>query len=284
LLSWRETIAGGILLNTHLSLEIAVAVIGLRLGLLSPATNAAIVVFAVLTVFLMPILFNAILPPADEDEKEKFILIFGAKGSLSFQVANELQDHGETIKFIDPDPALREQAEQKGFEAITAAITEGCFRDIGTDSIRNFLVLGTTDERNLSVGTAAICAGVQDVTAMVHQPAAIPKFQKAGLIPFSPGVYQAPLLSMLVRNPSMFGLLTSTTDNQDIYELELRNQELDGQRVRHLQLRDNVLVVSIVRKREQLIPHGNMRLQLGDRMTILGNLDSLESAKALLEG
>jgi Trk K+ transport system NAD-binding subunit len=89
---------------------------------------------------------------------------------------------------------------------------------------------------------------------------------------------------MLVRNPGMFGLLTSTTDDQDIYEIKMLNQELDGQRVRHLQLRDNVLVVSIIREKEQLIPHGNMRLQLGDRMTVLGKLESLESTKELLEG
>lgn len=284
LLSWRETIAGGLLLNTHLSLEIAVAVIGLRLGLLSPATNAAIVVFAVLTVFLMPLFFNAVQPAPEEDESKKFILIFGAKGSLGYQVAQELEGHGERVKFVEPDSALQEQVRRKGFEIISAEMTEGCFREIGPAGIRNFLVLGTTDERNLSVSKAAICAGVENVTAMVYQPAEIPKFKKTGVIPFSPGVYQATLLSMLVRNPSMFSLLTSTTDNQDIYELELFNQELDGQRVRHLQLRDNVLVVSIVRKNEQLIPHGNMRLRLGDRMTLLGKLDALESAKALLKG
>lgn len=284
LLPWRETLAGGLLLNTHLSLEIAVAVIGLRLGLLSPATNAAIVVFSVLTVFFMPILFNAIQPPAEDEEKEKFILIFGAKSSLSFQIAQELKGHGEIVKFVDPDAGLRQQAEEKGFETIDAEVSEGCFKDIGPANIRNFLVLGTTDKRNLSVSKAAICAGVKNVTAMVYQPAEIPKFQEAGVSPFSPGVYQASLLSMLVRNPGMFSLLTSTTDNQDIYELELRNNDLDGKRVRHLQLRDNVLVVSIVRETEQLIPHGNMRLQLGDRMTLLGNLDSLESAKALLDG
>ena len=51
-ISWRETFAGALLLNTHLSLEIAVAVIGLRLGLLSPASNAAIIVFAIHDGFL----------------------------------------------------------------------------------------------------------------------------------------------------------------------------------------------------------------------------------------
>ena len=284
ILPWRETIAGALLLNTHLSLEIAVAVIGLRLGLLSPATNAAVVVFAVLTVFLMPVLFNAIQPSPDEDENKKFILIFGAKNSLSYQVANELQGHGEKVKFIEPDKTFAEQARQKGFEVIVTEVGEESFRKIGVSSIRNFLVLGTADDRNLKVSKSAIYAGIESVTAMVYQPAEIPAFQEVGIQPFSPGVYQASLLSMLVRNPGMFSLLTSTTDQQDIYELQLLNQELDGKRVRHLQLTGDVLIVSIVRNREHLIPHGNMRIELGDRMTILGSLDALEGAKALLEG
>ena len=283
-LPWRETFAGALLLNTHLSLEIAVAVIGLRLGLLTPATNAAIVVFAVLTVFLMPILFTAIQPSPEEDKNKKFILVFGAKNSLSYQVANELQGHGEAVKFIEPDPTLVAQAQEKGFDVIQSDLHEESLREIGTSNISNFLVLGTADERNLKVSKAAIYAGMETVTALVYQPAEIPKFQEIGVNPFSPGLYQASLLSMLVRNPGMFSLLTSTTDQQDIYELELRNQELDGKRVRHLNLQDNLLVVSIVREKELLIPHGNMRLQLGDRMTLLGNLDSLESAKALLDG
>ena len=281
LLSWRETFAGALLLNTHLSLEIAVAVIGLRLGLLSPATNAAVIVFAILTVFLMPVLFNALQPPIVEEE-DKFILIFGAKGDFSYQVARELLDQGETVKFIEPDSALGDRTQQKGFEVISADINEKSLSKIGPPKIRNFLVLGTTDERNLSVSKAAVCAGVETVTAMVNQPSEIPQFQEIGVQPFSPGVYRSALLSMLVRNPDMFNLLTSATDQQTIREYQLCNPGLDGKRVRHLQLTGDLLIVSISREGELLIPHGNMRVHLGDHMTVLGNIEALENVRILL--
>jgi Kef-type K+ transport system membrane component KefB len=280
-ISWRETFAGALLLNTHLSLEIAVAVIGLRLGLLSPATNAAVIVFAILTVFLMPVLFNALQPPTVQ-EAEKFILIFGAKDDFSYQVAQELQDQGETVKFIEPDPSLGERTIQKGFEVFPSEVTEETLCEIGPPKIRNFVILGTTDERNLSVSKAAVCAGVNNITSMVNQPAVIPEFQEIGVQPFSPGVYRSALLSMLVRNPDMFNLLTSTTDQQNIRELQLRNPGLDGKRVRHLQLTGDLLIVSISREGELLIPHGNMRVHLGDRMTILGSPDAVESASTLI--
>jgi Kef-type K+ transport system membrane component KefB/Trk K+ transport system NAD-binding subunit len=283
LLTWKETIAGALLLNTHLSLEIAVAVIGLRLGLISPATNAAVIVFAILTVLLMPIMFNALQPPM-VDRREQFILVFGAKNDLSIQVARDLKARGESVKFIEPNPTLVEQATDRGFEVISAEVTEDAICKIGPGKIRHFLVLGTTDEVNLSASKAAVCAGVESIVSMVNQPTVIPEFRAIGVKPFSPAVYRTTMLSMLVRNPDLFNLLTSTTDDQDIREIQLCNPVLDGLRVRHLHLSGDLLIVSISREGEILIPHGNMRVHRGDRMTVLGNLDSLQKAQSLLEG
>jgi CPA2 family monovalent cation:H+ antiporter-2 len=155
---------------------------------------------------------------------------------------------------------------------------------IGAGKIRHFLVLGTTDEVNLLVSKAAICAGVESVVSMVNQPSVMSEFMNLGVKTFSPVVYRTAMLSMLVRNPDLFNLLTSTTDEQDIREMQLWNSSLDGKRVRHLQFSGDLLIVSISREGELLIPHGNMRVYRGDRMTVLGNLDSLQNAQTLLEG
>lgn len=282
-LSWKETFAGALLLNTHLSLEIAVAVIGLRLGLISPATNAAVIVFAILTVLLMPILFNALQPPV-VDRREQIVLLFGAKSDLSLQIARDLKTRGDVVKFVEPDPSLAEQATERGFEVITAEVNEEVFHQIGIEKIRHFLVMGTTDDVNLSASKAAVCAGVESVVSLVNQPSVIPEFREIGVKPFSPAVYRTAMLSMLVRNPDLFNLLTSTTDEQDIREMQLCNPSLDGKRVRHLHLSGDLLIVSISREGELLIPHGNMRVYQGDRMTVLGNLEALRNAQTLLEG
>lgn len=283
LLSWRETFAGAMLLNTHLSLEIAVAVIGLRLGLLSPATNTVIVVFAVLTVFLMPVLFNAIQPPIEDEEDGRFILIFGAKDDFSYQLAAELQKHGEKVKFIEPDAVLAERTRKRGFDVIQEQVSVETLLSLGPARVRNFLALGTTDERNLMVSKAAVDAGVESVIARINQPSWISEFQRNGVKPFSYGMYQAALFSLLVRNPDMFALLTSATEQKEIREIELRNPGLDGKRVRHLGISGDVLIVSISRQGELLIPHGNMRVHVGDHMTVLGSLDDISTVRALLQ-
>ena len=179
---------------------------------------------------------------------------------------------------------LKERTEQKGFDVFPLEATENNLCEIGPDRIRNFLVLGTTDEGNLAASKAAICAGIESVVALVNQPAETPHFTDIGVKPFSPGMYRANLLSMLVRNPDLFNLLTSTTDQQDIREMQLSNPALDGKRVRHLQLSGDLLIVSISREGELLIPHGNMHVQLGDQMTVLGSREGLQKAQSLLEG
>ncbi len=60
--SWRETLAGGALLSARLSLIIAASSIGLRLGLISDAVNASIVLTAAVTASLSPLIFNLLLP------------------------------------------------------------------------------------------------------------------------------------------------------------------------------------------------------------------------------
>ncbi len=58
--SFRDTIAGGILLSGRLSLIIAASIIGLKLGLVNEDVNSAIIVLAAATCILTPVLFNLV--------------------------------------------------------------------------------------------------------------------------------------------------------------------------------------------------------------------------------
>jgi Kef-type K+ transport system membrane component KefB len=99
--SWRDLFAGGFLLNTHLSLEVAVAVIGLRSGLFDQATSTSVIVFAVLTVLIMPLIFSLLAPPSPEADQPYYLLL-GA-GNLGITVAQQLRAHGDHVQFIPED-------------------------------------------------------------------------------------------------------------------------------------------------------------------------------------
>ena len=72
--TWRETLAGGALLSSHLSLEIAVAAIGVELGVIDQASNSAIVLMAIVTCTISPLIFNRISPAVDTVHR-KFVIV-----------------------------------------------------------------------------------------------------------------------------------------------------------------------------------------------------------------
>ena len=89
---WRQTLAAGSLLSARLSLIVAAAAVGVRLGLISDALNAAIILVAILTSILAPILFSLLFSAA-------------SAASLTATVALSARDLAP-VPLREPDPSL----------------------------------------------------------------------------------------------------------------------------------------------------------------------------------
>jgi Trk K+ transport system NAD-binding subunit len=66
-------------------------------------------------------------------------------------------------------------------------------------------------------------------------------------------------------------------ENQDSMDVEIRNEDIHGMRLRDLRLPSDVLVLSVRRRGQLLVSHGYTRLRLGDIMTLVGSKKSLEA-------
>ncbi len=279
-LSWRETLAGGFLLNTHLSLEIAVAVLGLRSGLLTPAGKTTITLFAILSVLIMPMIFGY-LAPAIKPKKKEMIAIFGA-GRKGLDLAKELTSHGELVLFLDDEARIVKQAIENGFDA--EQIVNSQVSDIlDPNKIKPFVTLCQDDKQNLSLSRIAAAKGIQHIVACVHDLSYIQDFKKLNVQTYIPEKSQSTMLALMARNPDVFSLLTSTTDEKDVREIFLQNPNLAGKRLRDLKLPGDLWILAIRRSGELMIPHASDRLELGDRLTILGTLEELDEGYELLE-
>jgi Kef-type K+ transport system membrane component KefB/Trk K+ transport system NAD-binding subunit len=281
MLSWRETLAAAALLNTHLSLEIAVAVIGLQLGLISEASNVTIILFAIITVLVMPLLFNRWMPSRPAHEK-RYMLLYSAE-DLGMQVANVLRQHGENILFLEPEARLVEMARRAGFEAERVDSVIEYLAKGQNDAIQGLIVLSGEDTRNLLVCRAAASQGIDNILTMVNDPVLLPEYRSLGVKTFAPAIYRPALLALMARSPAVFELLTSSTDSQDVREVHLRNPRLAGQSLKTLGLPGNLLVLAVNRDGDLIIPHGSTRLESGDRLTLLGNPEGLSETAAWLE-
>ncbi len=112
--SWRETLAAGTLLSARLSLIIAASAIGLRLNIISTTVNSAIILVAILTVTLAPVLFVHTLPPRAE-EASQMVIVAGA-GELGIEVTRNLLAHNEHVLLVDMDETRINRARQRGAE------------------------------------------------------------------------------------------------------------------------------------------------------------------------
>ena len=282
IMSWREVLGGGLLLNTHLSLEIAVAVIGVRLEILSPATGTALVLFSVITVLLMPLLANALLP-IPVSRQDRWMLIYSAN-DLGMQVARELINRGEKVRFLENSHRLARTAQDAGFEVIYRENIDECLSEASKEYVQALLTLSVHDDRNLMVCNAAVCAGIDHVVALVNDPARLPEYTSLDVNTFNPALYQPSLLATLARSPDILKIVTTTSSDQGLSETAITNQDLDGRRVRTLGLPGNLLVLAVTRNGEMIVPHGNTRLKSGDKLTLFGNLQELGEANTLLRG
>jgi Trk K+ transport system NAD-binding subunit len=88
---------------------------------------------------------------------------------------------------------------------------------------------------------------------------------------------------ILARNPALFSLLTSTTDQQDVREVLLRNPLYAGSVIKNVSLPGNITIVAISRNGEFLVPHGYTRLEQGDRITLFGGTEEIQRLAERLE-
>ena len=282
--SWRDTFSSGLLLSARLSLIIAASSIGLRLGAISESTNAAIILIAALTATIAPLSFNSLQAGRKEEQQRRLTLIYGSN-DLAFQVARELQAHGGEICFVESEKDSAAKINEQGFEIeYNFGNLTGCIDSMPPNQIDAFLALGVNDASNLEACRAARARGIEHVITFVIEPLYLSEFKKLGVQTLTPSIHRSSLLALMARNPALFELMTSTTDDRDLRELILMNPDLHGKRLSEVRFPGDLLVLAIRRNDEVIVPHGTTRLAMGDHLTILGDLDVIQTAEEWASG
>jgi Kef-type K+ transport system membrane component KefB/Trk K+ transport system NAD-binding subunit len=281
--AWRETLAAGALLSARLSLIIATAAIGVRLGVISESVNAAIILVALITVTGAPLAFIGSFPGLAGGERRP-IIVAGAE-ELGLQVAEQLAAHQERVVLIDFDAQRLERARQHGFETLRARTD---FRDPSVAELLEHasVLVCTYNNPHLSYRvchTALTYYGIEHVVAEVNEPAQVPRFRDLGVTTTNAAMDRAALMALLVRSPAVYTLLTRTQGDKDVIEVVARGRRLVGKTLRQLPLPGDTLVLALRRGGELHVPHGSTELELGDRLTLAASQEWIEPARQLFE-
>ena len=279
--SWRKTLAAGTLLSSRLSLIIAASAIGMRIGVISEPFNAAIILVAIITVVIAPPLFVKMVP-RDDLEEDPAIVVMGA-GPLGLQVAQHVQGHGDPVIIIDEDPARIKRAARSGLEAVQAATDR--FDPLTEEILNktNRLVCVFSDiEKNFRIcERARTTYGIDHVVARLNVPGEISRFEKIGVTPLNPATDQAVLLGLIIRNPTMYELLTRSDDSRDLCEIAIRNPQYLNKPLKEIDFPGDLLVVAVRKKGELIVPRGDTILRMGDHLTVLGSNDCVGNTREL---
>lgn len=118
--------------------------------------------------------------------------------------------------------------------------------------------------------------GTKNLVVRLNDRGNFHRFQKLGALVVEPATAFVSLLDHFVRSPSATSLLLGMTENQDVIDFEIGNPDLHGVSIRDLRLPLDTIILSVRRGEHMMISHGYTRLEVGDWVTIVGSLESLE--------
>jgi Kef-type K+ transport system membrane component KefB/Trk K+ transport system NAD-binding subunit len=281
--NWRETFAGGFLISARLSLIIAASAIAVSLGLISEALNAAIILLAIVSCTLSPILFNRILPASEEKRRRGIILI--GQDQLTEFLVERLLTFNEPVAIICPDDSRK-----AAFQRLAVDFFEGCadlpaaFAKAGAADARVLVDLTMSSEETLNVCTIAReTYHIPLVISRISDVELIPRLQRLGVKVVQPTLATVMAIEGALRYPMIFDLLMDRGDGDiGVVELRIGNPSITDVPLRKMRLPGDALIVSMSREGNVMIPQGDLTFKLGDRVGIIGSSQSIERAAAML--
>ena len=208
------------------------------------------------------------------------ILIVGG-GDVGCALAHRLIRRGENVVVVDKDPENCRRVEGLGVPAV-----EGDAGDVAVltkAGIKNARYLvATTDQDGVNLLVCQVAKnkfglGGDKLVARVNDPKNLSTFRDLGIRSMSPITSAASILDNLITHPSLFSMY-ELGERGDIVEIPVANPEMIGTPVRDLQLPADVLIVLVRRGDATMIPHGDLVIESGDRVTFMGARGAVRKA------
>jgi monovalent cation:H+ antiporter-2, CPA2 family len=282
---WYDTktvLASGFLLTSTLSLVIAAATIGERINMITPEMSGTLILVAVLTSVITPIMFKKFFPQEVVMEK-KFKVAFIGANQLTMPVSLDLKSslYESTLYHIKQEKAEMQLANSL-FDVIEIDdYTIETFEK--TNLLESDIVVVTTGDDNLNA-TLAIAIkekGVSRVIVRMESPELEEGLREQDIEVFSVLLSTKTLMRALIESPSIMNILSDSETS--LYEIKMMNEHFEGLSLRRFPFTGDVIFVRILRGKDSIVPHGDTELQLNDRLIITGSKEYVDELKRELE-
>ncbi|WP_128896142.1 cation:proton antiporter family protein [Longirhabdus pacifica] len=278
--SWKEVLGSGILLSSTLSLVIVAATVAVDVGIIDETMQGALILVAVLSCLIAPILFNQVFP--DVESKQKVIAIVGAN-HITLPVSQDLIHEGYSVEMYSAHP-LEDDGKGDKHSKFPLMEVPSLSVDVLTEQgafNADVIVFGTMDDDvNIALGNHAKSLYMEQVIVRIEDPAKLDEVQQ-GVTTMSTLYASRMLLKAVIEHPSAVKLMTDHDDS--IQEVEVNNGLYHNVYLKDLPFLDNTLILRIYRGDSFIIPHGTSQIQMGDRLLVSGDIEPIQELKLALE-
>jgi Trk K+ transport system NAD-binding subunit/Kef-type K+ transport system membrane component KefB len=231
-----------------------------------------------------PLFKNAITRVGEAHPKHKTPQFDGVRDAVIFgltpqsvSLAKQLLAHDWQVKLLCLSPEKMAGFTEPDLDIIyLPELSVAALREIGMEAA-DAAVLMRSDEQNYEVCELLYeHFGTETMVARLQDRANFDKFHALGVLVVEPQTAVVSLLDHFVRAPAGTSLLLGMQETQDIVDVEMRNPDLDGLTLRDLRLPLDVLILSVQRNGERIISHGYTKLEIGDKVTMVGDRKKLE--------
>nr|WP_276609520.1 cation:proton antiporter family protein [Chengkuizengella sediminis] len=279
---WRQVLSSGILLSSTLSLVIAAAALALQIGAIDETMHGALILVAVISCLVAPILFNQLFPTITK--KPKVISIVGAN-HVTLPISQDLIKEGYEVNLYSIESKNDESKEETYSRFPLVEIPHLDVKSLEEqDAFKTDIIVFASmdDEINLELARYAKTLEISNIIVRIENPDLFKNVQhEEGLSLFSTLYASRTLLKALVEHPSAVRLITH--HDGSIGEVTMNNQTYHDEYLHNLPLLGNMLILRIYRGDSFIIPHGNTQIELGDRLLVSGDVESILEMKLVLE-
>jgi len=214
-----------------------------------------------------------------EFDGQRDAIIFGLEGQ-SLALARQLRLHNWVVKIATRKTDYMEEVIDPDIQICTISnLSLETLKQVDAERAEAIISMLADEESYQICELAYENFGTNNLVVRLNNRDNFERFHEMGVLIVNPATAVVSLLDQLVRSPTAASLLLGTTDNQDIVDVEVRNPSLHGVTLRNLRLPEDTLILSVYRQGRMLISHGYTQLKIGDRITVVGSLDSLEDIR-----
>ncbi|GIN74107.1 putative Na(+)/H(+) antiporter YjbQ [Bacillus sp. J14TS2] len=275
---WYDTktvLASSFLLTSTLSLVIAAAKIAERMEVITAEMSGTFILVAVISCIVTPIFFKKWFPKENSVEPKQEVTFIGAN-QITLPASKELdKDLFETTVF------------HKKMEKPDSHISDTVFNitelpNYHEDELENagvfetdILFISTGDEElNATLAVHAKELGVERVIVRIESPDLTSSLKEHEIEVFSTLLSTKTFITALIESPNIADIFT----NQEtaLYEIEMRNPNYHNMKLREFPFAGDIIVVRVFRDNESLVPHGDTRLKIEDRLVVTGTKEFVD--------